>query len=98
MTLAGVEPPELDVLRDRDGRLKLGGLTEERQQRVPFAKDARHLIHHAAGCPGDEILTLLAQERERARLERNPEGRRRRVHARGFDGRRGAHALALWHL
>jgi hypothetical protein len=85
MTFTGVEAPELDVVGNADGCLKLGRLTQQRKEGISFAEDARHLVHDAAGRARHEVLGLLTQERDIERAERNAERGRHGVHRRGFD-------------
>ena len=65
VTLSRVDAPH--GIPERHRRLQFGRLTQQRHQRVGLAEHARHLVHDATRRAGDEVLGLLAQQREVAR-------------------------------
>jgi len=98
MADAGIDAEDGEPRRQRQIAQVLGGLAQQLEQVSFPSGDHRHLIHHAAGGAGDEVLGALAQQRGTPRLDVQPLEPGERSERRGFEGGRGADSLAFRHV
>jgi hypothetical protein len=66
---AGIDSPEAEVRWDAHDAANLGRAAVHGHQVVLLAYGACHLVHHPARSANDQVLHLLAQQRQLARLE-----------------------------
>ena len=94
---AGVDPPEGEPVRQREGADDLGRPADQRQDVRLLAVRRRHLIHRSARRTRDELLRAMSEQREAAWLEPVAERTGRRLRDGDLDRSRGTETLALRH-